>query len=540
LEIVLKSTNYRAYINNRFAVNWRQNYVGIFVRAGGTARVFASSPTVWADYFGPLAEGSEMFVRNINVLLSEWIKVPVDGLPSILEKKLHERLVFTNPDYEMRHNRGEWIGNIPPQISCLKQKGRNYLLPRGFLDQFVELCKRYQVPFRLVDRRRHFDPIQIEFHGELKSYQQEAAEAVLEHDCATLVGGHKSGKTVIALYTIAQRRQPTLVLVPKIDLFDGWLRKIDSFLRIPASEVGIFSGGTHHVGKQITIGHTGEVARYWRKIYEKVGYIIFDESQRCPLKMITSLIPNFDCRYVMGLSNTVQRKDRLLKLIHFYLGDVAYTIDEKDAREGRGVITGTVIARQTDFNFPYNSRADYQVMIRDLMLDHERNRKIVDDVEIELQKGEERVVVLSGGEDQDDALSAELSQRGIKAFSYNHFSANPKFTDDGKDSNDILQAGASQAKVLLVAPRAMPQCSHTLKSHVVFLAVPVYFQKNLSNAIRDMCHDGDLADGRLTIYDYVDSRVGILDNYFRMRSYNYGVHPDLLLNGQAEVREAVR
>ena len=44
----------------------------------------------------------------------------------------------------------------------------------------------------------------------------------------------------------------------------------------------------------------------------------------------------------------------------------------------------------------------------------------------------------------------------------------------------------------------------------------------------------DPADCGLTIYDYVDTRVGILDNYFRMRSYSYGVHPDLLLNGQKE------
>jgi len=92
---------------------------------------------------------------------------------------------------------------------------------------------------------------------------------VLEHDCATLVGGHKSGKTVIALYTISQRRQPALIVIPKLDLLDGWLRKIYSFLQIPASEVGIFPAD-QQVGKQITIGHTGEIMRYWRKIYDKV------------------------------------------------------------------------------------------------------------------------------------------------------------------------------------------------------------------------------------------------------------------------------
>ncbi len=474
-----------------------------------------------------------MFVKNVNVLLSEWIKVPVDGLPAILEKKLYERLVFTNPDYEMRHNRGEWIGNIPAQINCLKQKGRSYLIPRGFLDQFTDLCKRYDVPCRMIDRRRYFDPISLEFHGGLKPYQQDAAEAVLEHDCATLVGGHKSGKTVIALYTIAQRRQPSLIIIPKIDLLDGWIRKVESFLQIPRSEVGIFTGGTHQIGRQITIGHTGEIMRYWRKIYDKIGYIIFDESQRSPSKVLTNLIPNFDCRYILGLSNTVQRKDRLLKLINFYLGDVAYTINEKDAREGRGVVTGTVIARQTDFNYPYNSRADYQAMLRDLMVNSARNLKIVDDVEKELLKGEDRVLVLSGGEDQDEALSAELSQRSIESFSYNHCCADPKIVDgDYGNHNDVLPAAASQASVLLVSPRMMLHCSRALKSNVVFLAVPVYFQKNLSNAIRDLHQDGDSAGCGFTIYDYVDSRVGILDNYFRMRSYNYGVHPDLLLNSQ--------
>jgi hypothetical protein len=69
-----------------------------------------------------------------------------------------------------------------------------------------------------------------------------------------------------------------------------------------------------------------------------------------------------------------------------------------------------------------------------------------------------------------------------------------------------------------------------LQSNVIMLAVPVYFRKALANAIRDICQDGLESDADLRIYDYVDTKVGILDNYFRMRSYNYGVHPDVLLN----------
>jgi len=184
-----------------------------------------------------------MFVKPLNIVLAEWIKIPSEGLAPLLDRKIHERLVFTNPDYEARHNRGEWIGHIPPQINCIRQKGRNYLLPRGFLDQLLELCRKFQQPYRIIDRRRILDPLPLEFHGELKSYQQEAAEAILEREFGTLVGGHKSGKTVIALYTIAQRRQSTLVLIPKLDLMEGWLTKISNFLQIPISDVGTFSGG---------------------------------------------------------------------------------------------------------------------------------------------------------------------------------------------------------------------------------------------------------------------------------------------------------
>ncbi|MGC9195246.1 MAG: DEAD/DEAH box helicase [Syntrophobacteraceae bacterium] len=478
-----------------------------------------------------------MFAKSINVLLDEWIKLPVDGLPPVLEKKLHERLIFTNPEYELRHNRGEWLGNIPAQISCLKQKGRYYLVPRGFLDQLTELLKKYQVSYRLVDHRRHLEPIGIEFHGELKNYQQAAAEAVLEHDCATLVGGHKSGKTVIALYTAAQRRQPVLIVVPKSDLFAGWLKKIECFLQIPASEVGIFSSGTQQIGKRVTIGHIGEIMRHWRKIFDKVGYIIFDESQRSPSKILTNLLPNFDCRYVLGLSNSLQRKDRLLKLIHFYLGDVVYSIEEKDAREGRGTIPGTIIARQTEFDFPYYSRSDYAPMLKGLMQDPERNRKIADDVETELGKGEELILVLSGGEEHDLALGGELNRRGI---AFNQVYPGAGTAGDREGSEMGAENGALQPRVIFIAPGALAQHARTLRSHVVFLAVPVYFQKNLSNAIRDISQDGETADNRLTIYDYVDSRVPILDNYFRMRSYNYGVHPDLLLNNQVQLRESMR
>ena len=477
-----------------------------------------------------------MFLKTLNILLAEWIKVPSEGLSPLLERKLHERLVFTNPDYEMRHNRGEWIGNIPPQISCLRQKGRNFLLPRGFLEQFLELCKKFQQPYRIVDMRRLVDPVNMEFHGELKSYQQDAAEAVLEKDFATLLGGHKSGKTVIALYTIAQRRQPTLILIPKLDLLDGWLTKIENFLQIPASEVGIFSGGVHQVGKQITIGHTGEVMRYWRKVWDRIGYLIADETQRCPAKVFTHLIPNFDARYMLGLSNTSQRKDRLSRLVYYYLGDLVYTINEKDAREGRGIIHANVVAKETGFEYPYHSRTDYDAMLHALANDGKRTDIILDDIEAEMREHPGPLLVLSGGEEQNTVVAAGLKERGIETFVYPETAVHPDRDDAPVPSGEDTEAPQAPLAILLT-PRTLTDCAKNLKANALFLALPVYFRKALATAIREInVNGGGPAESRLKIYDYVDRRVGLLENYFRMRSYSYGIHPDALLQ-QGTARE---
>jgi hypothetical protein len=474
---------------------------------------------------------SLMFLKTLNILIAEWIKIPTEGLSPMLERKLHERLVFTNPDYEMRHNRGEWIGNIPPQINCLRQKGRNYLIPRGFLDQLLDLCKRYQQPYRVIDKRRSFDPLPIEFHGELKSYQQDAAEAVLDKDFATLVGGHKSGKTVIALYILAQRRQPTLIVIPKLELLEGWLTKIENFLQIPRSEIGIMTTGNHTIGNQITIAHSGELSRYWRKIWDQAGLLIMDECQRCPSKVITGLVPNFDCRYMLGLSNTTQRKDKLSRLLYYYIGDVVYTINEKDAKAGRGIIHAHVVARSTEFDYPYHSRADYIPMARALMEDPVRNAAIADDIARESEAAKGQLLVISGGEEQNRILSEALAQRGVQTVTL----------VDPPSSNDLDEEGTEswfcpkidvpgQSTAVLVSADAMDRCAPHVNASAVFLAFPLYFRKTLADALREINASGRNGDGRLKIFDYVDRRIGLLENYFRMRSYNYGVHPDLLLN----------
>jgi len=89
---------------------------------------------------------------------------------------------------------------------------------------------------------------------------------------------------------------------------------------------------------------------------------------------------------------------------------------------------------------------------------------------------------------------------------------------------------SSGAVAILLSPQTLSQCFRNLNSKTLFLAIPLYFNQSLANALKDLQQNGAGGDRRLKIYDYVDRRISLLENYFRMRSYNYGVHPDVLLN----------
>jgi len=471
--------------------------------------------------------------RVLNITVEDWIKIPAAGLAPLVDRRINERLVFTNPDYELRHSRGEWIGSIPPQINCIRRTAGQLLLPRGFLDQFLEILKKADQPFRMVDHRRLLDPVPIEFHGQLKEYQQEAAEAVLEKDFATLVGGPKSGKTIVAVYSIAQRRQPTLILVPNLGLVDGWLTKIQNFLQIPTSEVGLIVNGTKRVGKLITLAHTGEIIRHWRHIRDQIGYLILDECQRCPSRTFTQLLPNFDTHYMLGLTTSTQRRDRLSRLMYYYVGDIVYTINERDAREGRGIIQAQVVGRVTDFQYDYSSRADFNPMLSALMTDAPRTHQIVNDIVAEMEQNPQPILVLTGGAPQNDVLKAALEAHGIEVISLDWKQEQLDSEDDDDEELQPLQIPVlgDAPVVVLVTSDVLLRYSRNLPVKILVLAIPAYFRGRMAHAIRNLYHgSGGNGPEKLKIYDYVDRNIALLENFFRMRSYNYGVHPDMLIN----------
>lgn len=482
-----------------------------------------------------------MRTKVLNIELGETLKIPMTGLNANLERKLFEKLVIPNPEYEQRHQSGMWIGNIPPTISCILRVKRSYLLPRGFLPELVSLCRSTKQPYRIVDNRRVLDPIFVDFHGYLKEYQQDAAEAILEKDFATVVGGYKSGKTVTALYTVAERKQPTLVIIPKLELLEDWLRKITMFLQIPQEEIGRFIQGQKKLGQCITIAHSSEVLRHWRDLQGHFGYVIFDDANRCPYRVLSQVMSRFDAKYTLGLCHELDPNDRLAQLVTLHLGEVVYTVNPQNAREGRGIIQAKIVAKLTGFSYPYRSRMDYLSMIQKLMEDDNRNRQIVEDVTAEITGGFRPVVIVTGGPLQENVLHQYLTEKGLNVVRvivpYNAIMETEVENEETKKNNYLTHAEStpetdipSDADVYLVTSQSLIHRYMAIHARTLFLAIPLYFHNGLAQAIIHLSQKIEQnGTGKLRIYDYVDQDIALLENYFRMRSYNYGVPPETLL-----------
>ena len=141
-------------------------------------------------------------------------KTTIIDAPSSLEREIWRRLTIENPAYLEAEKRGRWTGNIDRHVCLYDQPDIGVLaVPRGFTSGIAKMASRSGIPYELEDQTRCMEPVEFDFHGTLRDYQQQAASAAQERRFGVVSLPTAAGKTVLALYLIAERKQPALVSV---------------------------------------------------------------------------------------------------------------------------------------------------------------------------------------------------------------------------------------------------------------------------------------------------------------------------------------
>jgi superfamily II DNA or RNA helicase len=163
----------------------------------------------------------------------------------------------------------------------------------------------------------------------------------------------------------------TIILVHKEFLMNQWIERIADFL--PSARVGKIQANKLEIeGNDIVIGMiktlftrdfpTGTFDSFGLTIIDEVHHIGSEMFSRCLLKIVTP--------YILGISATVERKDKLTKVLYMYIGPKIYSEERsaEDAVTVHGIYYKTA-QMDDEFNeteYDFKGQPKYSTMITKL------------------------------------------------------------------------------------------------------------------------------------------------------------------------------
>jgi superfamily II DNA or RNA helicase len=432
-----------------------------------------------------------------------------------LSGEIRNRLTIPNPIFEENERMGRWNGNTPQFLHYYEETPSGLTLPRGFFSQLIGTAKRFGERFQIDDRRRVLPEVDFQFHGQLRSFQIEAANRMLSKDMGTMAAPTGSGKTVIALYMVTQGKQPTLIIVHTKELLNQWASRINQFLGIPLKQIGRIGDGERNRGEKITVALVQSLYKCASQISPHIGYLIIDECHRTPARTFTEAVSAFDCKFITGLSATPWRRDKLSKLIFWYVGDVVHEVRKEKLIQTGDVLRAEVITRETGFQPDSDPSTEYSRMLSELTEDPARNRLIVRDVAKEAGNGGGTCLVLSDRKSHCDTLLNLLERSGIQARLLTGEVSN----GDRQHVVDDLNAG--RVKVLVATGQLIGEGFDCKDLSTLFLTTPIKFDGRLLQYLGRVLRPAPGKD-KARIYDYVDKFVGVLKAAAKGREKVYG------------------
>ena len=456
----------------------------------------------------------DLATKKTSTILTFSNRITIANLPRRLQEEIKVRLTFPNPKWIENEKLGRWNGDTLHSLSFYKETASGLIIPRGFFPQFIGIVRQHGEYFQIEDRRRVLPQVSFQFHGQLRPFQMDAVKTMPSRDMGTLSAPPGSGKTVIALYMIAQRKQPALIIVHTKELLNQWVTRIEQFLGIPSNEIGRIGDGERSIGKKITVALVQTLYKCTSQVSPYIGYLIVDECHRTPARTFIEAVSAFDCKFITGLSATPWRRDRLSKLIFWYVGNVVHEVKKEDLIETGDVLRAEVITRETSFLPRSDPTTEYPQMLSELTEDPERNRLIAQDVTKEARNGGGICLVLSDRKYHCATLKNLLSQHGIKS---------EVLTGDLPDQDRKLIVeglSAGRVKVLIATGALIGEGFDCKELSTLFLATPIKFDGRLIQYLGRVLRP---APGKTMarVYDYIDP-VGVLEAAAKARRRVYG------------------
>jgi superfamily II DNA or RNA helicase len=447
------------------------------------------------------SSGKLEFALSNNVIVSR------NGLTMPLINFLKEELNFYNYEFIIKKKSGENTFGTNRYFKFVEETENEVIIPRGFIGKLIRFCKETQIDFQFSDKRELKETIHFSFYAKIRKHQQKAVEAAGKKDFGVIVAPTGSGKTIIGLKIIADKKQPALIIVHRKQLLEQWMERIEAFIGIPKKDIGIIGQGKAKVGKQITVATIQSLPKKIDEIKNSFGTIIVDECHHIPAETFRNTIEQLHTFYLYGLTATPFRKYNDSKLIFTHLGEIIANIQPTEIKNYK---QPKIIIRCTELDVPFNSMTDnFETLSKILVHDTSRNKLILNDVQTELNQGK-KAVIITERKEHIETLNLFLKQ------SYE------TITLSGNDTDSSMKAKWKTLKesnfhVLITTGQYFGEGADLHNINTLFLVYPFSFQGKLIQYIGRVQRSGI----NPIIYDYRDMKIDYLNKLFLKRNTYY-------------------
>jgi len=458
-----------------------------------------------------------MEIGRINIVLNNKLLLKRSQLPFSIVSFLKENLNFYNSEYLVKKRLGKSVFGIEKFFKLVEETGDEISLPRGFLTKLTEFLDESKIPYNVSDERPDFKKEKFSSNITLRTNQELAVEKALKHDSGVIVAPAGSGKTIIGLETIAERKIPALILVHRQQLLDQWIERIGSFLGIPKTQIGQYTGRKKKIGKQITVAMIQTLNRMdLNDLKDSFGTIITDECHHIPAKTFREVISKFNPRYSYGLTATTKRKHNDEQLIYMFIGEIISLLQDvpKNADDTgkllNALVKTDIFIKETELSLPFKFSTDnFQLLCKIICFDNQRNQLLIKDIIEQIEKNK-KVLILSERRDHLEILKLYLKGLCEVIVISGEDSA-------GKRHLKIKQIENGHYQTILSTGQFFGEGIDIQNIDCLIIAFPFSFEGKLVQYI------GRLRgrNNERIIIDYRDKNIAFLERQFKQRQRYY-------------------
>lgn len=457
--------------------------------------------------------------ESVELILGNQLYVAKADLPPAVINRLIRLAAFQNPEFYLAQAMRMSTFGKPRIIACADDFPKYIGLPRGCADEAVQLLKSLGIKTHIDDKRNGGEALGARFLGELLPEQKRAVKAMLAHETGVLAATTAFGKTVVAAHIIAERKTNTLVLVHRRQLMDQWIARLQTFLDVPAGQIGMIYGGKRKPTGVVDVALIQSLVKkdVVDDIIANYGQLVVDECHHLSAVSFEAVARAFKGKYVLGLTATATRKDGHHPIIFMQCGAIRYKVDAKEQAALRP-FTHQVITRPTALQFilPNEQKPTINQLYAAVASDEARNQQIIADVQKCLQE-RRNPLILTERKDHAALLTEQLSPFCKNVVVLVGGQAAKKRAEVAKQLASIPD---DEERLIIATGRYIGEGFDDARLDTLFLAMPISWHGTLAQYAGRL-HRLHHAKKQVIIYDYVDTTIPMLSKMADKRVKGY-------------------